>query len=85
MMKEKRLAAVLGIDLRFVCHNSATVHFGGPVDLLFIDSLHVYGHLKRELDFHHRNVNHYIIMHDTTTTTDAWESEVVRESDYSPN
>jgi hypothetical protein len=35
------------------------------VDLLFIDTWHVYGHLKRELNNHHSKVNKYIIMHDT--------------------
>jgi hypothetical protein len=36
------------------------------VDLIFIDTLHVYGQLKRELDKFSKLANKYIIMHDTT-------------------
>lgn len=38
-----------------------------PTDMLFIDTLHVYGQLKKELELHAPNVNKYIIFHDTTT------------------
>jgi len=43
-----------------------------PTELLFIDTLHVYGQLKGELAKHAKNVSKYIIFHDTTTyeTTD---------------
>ena len=34
-------------------------------DLLFIDTWHIYGHLKRELNTHHSKVKKYIAMHDT--------------------
>lgn len=34
-------------------------------DLLFIDTWHIYGHLKRELARWHSRVRKYIIMHDT--------------------
>jgi hypothetical protein len=47
-----------------------------PVDLLFIDTFHVYAHLKRELAHHHANVRKYIVMHDTVA--DAFHGEVVR-------
>ena len=36
-------------------------------DLLFIDTWHIYGHLKRELTRWNTYVNKYIIMHDTTS------------------
>ncbi len=36
------------------------------VDLIFIDTLHVYGQLKRELEKFSKISNKYIIMHDTT-------------------
>ena len=36
-------------------------------DLLFIDTWHIYGHLKRELARWNSSVNKYIIMNDTTT------------------
>lgn len=36
-------------------------------DLLFIDTLHNYHQLVKELDIHSKNVRKYIIFHDTTT------------------
>lgn len=45
-------------------------------DLLFIDTWHVYGHLKRELNRWNSYVNKYIIMHDTTV--DEWLGETIR-------
>ena len=46
-------------------------------DLLFIDTWHVYGQLKRELNYWHSSVSKYIIMHDTTV--DEWLGETIRE------
>lgn len=46
------------------------------VDLLFIDTWHVYGQMKRELSRWHDRVSSYIIMHDTTV--DAVHGETVR-------
>lgn len=45
-------------------------------DLLFIDTWHVYGHLKRELDRWNTHVSRYIILHDTTV--DEWLGETIR-------
>ena len=45
-------------------------------DLLFIDTWHIYGHLKRELARWHQYTNKYIIMHDTTV--DEWHGETIR-------
>jgi hypothetical protein len=45
-------------------------------DLLFIDTWHIYGHLKRELNRWHSSVKKYIIMHDTTV--DEWLGETIR-------
>ena len=45
-------------------------------DILFIDSWHIYGQLIRELNMHHKKVNKYIILHDTTV--DGVHSEIVR-------
>jgi len=36
-----------------------------PTDLLFIDSLHTYDQLSKELALHHEKVSTYIILHDT--------------------
>ena len=70
------IAKHIGVDLSFIRADSATVDLGGRVDLLFIDTWHVYGHLKRELEAHHGNVNKYIIMHDTTV--DGVHGESIR-------
>ncbi len=45
-------------------------------DLLFIDTWHIYGHLKRELARWQSSVRKYIIMHDTTV--DEWQGETIR-------
>jgi len=47
-----------------------------PTELLFIDTWHVYGHLRRELDRWNSSVSKYIIMHDTTV--DEWVGETIR-------
>jgi len=46
------------------------------VDLLFIDSWHVYGCVKRELEKFAPKTNKYIVLHDTTV--DEWDGETVR-------
>jgi hypothetical protein len=38
-----------------------------PTDLLFIDTLHIYSQLKKELILHAGQVKKYIVLHDTTT------------------
>ena len=43
-------------------------------ELLFIDTWHVYGHLKRELARWHSHVQKYIILHDTTVDGEYGES-----------
>jgi len=43
-------------------------------DLLFIDTWHVYGHLKRELERWNTYANKYIILHDTTVDGEIGES-----------
>jgi len=45
-------------------------------DLLFIDTWHVYGQLKRELARWHSYAGKYIILHDTTV--DEWQGESIR-------
>jgi hypothetical protein len=47
-----------------------------PTELLFIDTWHIYGHLKRELARWHPHVSKYIILHDTTV--DEWAGETIR-------
>lgn len=38
-----------------------------PTDLLFIDTLHIYSQLKKELSLHADKVKKYIVLHDTMT------------------
>jgi cephalosporin hydroxylase len=63
------------ICVKFIKHDSATVKLP-KVDMVFIDTWHVYGHLKRELEHLHSNVGKYIVMHDTEI--DKIYGEVVR-------
>lgn len=53
------------IDLSYIKHDSALVELPYNVDLLFIDTWHIYGHLRRELSKHASNTRKYIVMHDT--------------------
>lgn len=69
------LAKEVGIEMKFIQSDSAKVELE-QVDILFIDTWHVYGHLKRELEAHADKVSRYIIMHDTTV--DEWEGESIR-------
>jgi hypothetical protein len=61
----QEIAKIFDINYKFEVANSATYKFKQPVDLLFIDSWHIFGHLSRELESSHSSVNKYIIMHDT--------------------
>lgn len=70
-----QLAPRIGIDARFVQANSATLQLP-EVDLLFIDTWHCYGHLRRELTRHHPQVRRWIILHDTEI--DGYVGEPVR-------
>lgn len=60
------LAQSAGVSLTFQHKDSVAADLDPGVDLLFIDTWHVYGHLKRELEAHHAKVRRYIAMHDTT-------------------
>ena len=44
--------------------------------MVFIDTWHIYGHLKRELSKFNLLINKYIIMHDTTI--DEIDGETIR-------
>jgi hypothetical protein len=71
-----KCAASSGIALCFYENDSATVSLPEAVDMLFIDTWHIYGHLKRELEYHHNNVKKYIVMHDTEV--DKIHGETIR-------
>lgn len=58
------IAKEAGITMQFICEDSVKCEIP-ETDLLFIDTWHIYGHLKRELNTHHSKVKKYIVMHDT--------------------
>ena len=62
-----------GVNVKFL-HGSDTACELVATDMLFIDTWHVYGHLKRELAYWHGVVRKYIIMHDTTVDADHGET-----------
>jgi len=62
------------IALEFKEGNDLTVDLGEGVDLLFIDTWHVYPQLKRELDIHSPKVRRYIALHDTEVDKEHGES-----------
>jgi len=70
-----KTAEAVGISYNFIQGDSAYVDLD-ETDLLFIDTWHVYGHLKRELAKHHSKVTKYIMMHDTSV--DAIDGESIR-------
>jgi len=64
-----------GINVTFYQQSDLTCPIE-QTELLFIDTWHVYGHLKRELERWHSSVSKWIIMHDTTV--DEWIGETLR-------
>ena len=62
----KFLAYHNGIDFQFSVGNTLTLDIE-KTDLLFIDTLHTYGQLNRELEIHNSKVNKFMILHDTET------------------
>lgn len=69
------VARAAGIDTLFYQESDLVCPIE-PTELLFIDTWHVYGHLKRELERWHSSVSKWIIMHDTTV--DEWLGETIR-------
>lgn len=61
-----------------------------PTDLLFIDTLHIYSQLKKELFKHGYKAKKYIVLHDTTTygTSDEptdWQTPEIMENYQTEN
>jgi hypothetical protein len=71
----KTLSEKNGVEYQFIQGDSAKIDIE-DTDILFIDTWHIYGHLKRELEKHHSKVKHYIMMHDTTI--DEIHGETIR-------
>jgi hypothetical protein len=72
----------LGIDVKYEWKNDLEIEFGADekYDMVFIDTWHVYGQIKRELEKFSAIATKYIIMHDTTV--DEVDGETVREYGY---
>jgi hypothetical protein len=66
----------LDVDLSYKWISNLELKLNENIDLTFIDTWHVYGQLKRELNKYGKITNKYIIMHDTTI--DGENSESVR-------
>jgi len=66
----------LDVDVSYKWINNLELKLDENIDLTFIDTWHVYGQLKRELNKYGKITNKYIIMHDTTI--DGENSESVR-------
>lgn len=66
----------LPIQIQFEWKNNLELDLSENFDLTFIDTWHVYGQLKRELQKFAPITNKYIIMHDTTV--DEWQGETIR-------
>ena len=62
-----------GVNGQFLQESNITCQ-PRETDMLFIDTWHVYGHLKRELAHWHAYVKKYILMHDTTVDEIRGES-----------
>ena len=63
-----KIAKKKNIDLHFIQKNNLELEINSEFnfDLTFIDTLHVYGQLKRELEKFSPVTKKYIILHDTT-------------------
>jgi hypothetical protein len=68
----------LKLDVKYKWINDLELDIGQNVDLTFIDTWHIYGQLKRELEKFSKITNKYIIMHDTLI--DGIYGETVRSN-----
>jgi hypothetical protein len=68
----------LPITIQYTWINNLQLNLPYTVDMTFIDTWHVYGQLKRELEKFSKITNKYIIMHDTLI--DGIYGETVRSN-----
>ena len=59
------LGNIFNVDVQFKWCNNLELELEESYDIAFIDTWHIYGQLKRELDKFSKMTNKYIIMHDT--------------------
>jgi hypothetical protein len=71
----KKACKEVGINFIFIMADDVKITIP-PSQIMFVDSFHVYGHLKKELELHAEKIEKYIILHDTTC--DWVDGEVIR-------
>jgi cephalosporin hydroxylase len=62
------------VAVEYYWQDDLTLELEQPVDLVFIDTYHIYGQLKRELKKFGPLAAKYIVMHDTTVDADVGEA-----------
>ena len=62
----EEISKEMNIEFNFILSDSRTVDIP-ECDLLFIDTVHTYNQIKKELEVHSQKVKKYIILHDTET------------------
>ena len=72
------VARSLKVDVNYVWVNDLELQVDDMYDITFIDTWHIYGQLKRELDKFSKVTKKYIIMHDTEI--DGIQGETIRNS-----
>lgn len=65
-----------GVTVTHEWKNDLELEVSERVDMTFIDTWHVYGQMKRELEKFSGVTDRYIVMHDTTV--DEWMGETIR-------
>jgi cephalosporin hydroxylase len=63
-----------GINLEYEWENNLKLNLKTSFDVVFIDTWHVYGQLKRELEKFSAYANKYIMLHDTTIDAEIGET-----------
>jgi len=83
-----KISKPFNIDIKYEWKNNLNLDIRENYDITFIDTWHVYGQLKRELEKFSKITNKYIIMHDTTVDEIKGESircnhDILKESKVS--
>lgn len=60
------LAKERNVNFKFIEADTLNIKIDNT-DLLFLDTLHTYEQVKKELNLHAQNVNKYIVFHDTVS------------------
>ena len=76
--KKKKVAQNINVELNYIWQDNLSLNLDNTFDIIFIDTLHVYGQLIRELNKFSKICNKYLIMHDTTV--DGIQGEILRRN-----